>query len=105
MSRSKPSNKSLFLAAIDIESDAERAAFLQEACGDNNQLQEEIESLLDAHGNPPEVLKRIDNAKPTDTQLPCNGVLTQTVTGGIGARLLTRSHSLHRRNLLQLGQP
>ena len=36
MSRPKPSNKSLFLAAIEIESEAERAAFLQQACGDND---------------------------------------------------------------------
>ena len=65
MSRPKLSHKSLFLAAIEIESEAERAAFLQRACGDNDQLREEIESLLDAHGDPPDVLKKMDNVQAT----------------------------------------
>ena len=68
MSGLEPSNKSLFLAALEIESDAERAAFLQQACSDDDQLREDIESLLDAHRDPPEVLKRMDDVRRSVAQ-------------------------------------
>src|SRR5262245_7453704 len=38
--------KSIFGKAMDLQSPAERAAYLEQACGDNARLREEVESLL-----------------------------------------------------------
>src|SRR5947209_11755182 len=40
--------KSIFGKALDLPSPAERAAYLDEACGDNSRLRAEVESLLKA---------------------------------------------------------
>jgi eukaryotic-like serine/threonine-protein kinase len=40
--------KSIFGQAMDLPSPAERAAYLDEACGDNPRLRAEVESLLQA---------------------------------------------------------
>lgn len=40
---------SLFLAALEIESPQQRAAFLAQSCGDNASLQSEVEQLLRSH--------------------------------------------------------
>src|SRR5262249_14038523 len=45
--RSLP-EETLFAQALEIGSDAERAAFLDRACGDNRTLRAEVESLLRA---------------------------------------------------------
>jgi hypothetical protein len=44
--------KSIFLAALEKESSAERDAFLSEACGDDARLRAEVEELLQAHDRP-----------------------------------------------------
>jgi serine/threonine protein kinase/Flp pilus assembly protein TadD len=44
--------KSIFLAAIEISSAAERAAFLDQACVGNQSLRGEVEALLHAHEQP-----------------------------------------------------
>jgi eukaryotic-like serine/threonine-protein kinase len=41
---------SVFCAAIEIECPAERAAFLDDACGDDAQLRQRVDQLLEAHG-------------------------------------------------------
>ena len=41
------SAKSIFLSALDIESNDERKSFLSRACGDNGALRQEVEKLLD----------------------------------------------------------
>lgn len=46
MSHQDPHLDSLFAAAVEIESAAERAAFLDQSCGDNQKLREELERLL-----------------------------------------------------------
>ena len=46
MSEDKPNLDSLFLAASEIESKAERDAFLADACGDDLDLRQQIEQLL-----------------------------------------------------------
>ncbi|MHC4402210.1 MAG: protein kinase domain-containing protein [Planctomycetota bacterium] len=108
MSRPTPSNKSLFLAAIEIESEAERAAFLQQACGDNDQLREEIESLLDAHGDPPEVLRQMDNVQATIDQPITEGpgtmvgrykLLEQIGEGGMGLVFVAEQQEPVRRKV------
>src|SRR5262249_49801749 len=40
---------SLFLAALEIESPVERAAFLARSCGDDVSLRKEVEQLLESH--------------------------------------------------------
>ncbi len=46
MSAEKPNLDSLFEAAIAIESTAERAAFVREKCGGDDELREQLEQLL-----------------------------------------------------------
>ena len=59
MTGSEPSQKSLFLAALEIQSEVARAEFLQKACHGNNELRQEVESLLEAHGDPPQIVRQI----------------------------------------------
>jgi hypothetical protein len=49
MSVQQPLEKSVFLQAIEITSDTERTAYLDEACKSNPQLRGEVEALLCAH--------------------------------------------------------
>jgi serine/threonine protein kinase/Leucine-rich repeat (LRR) protein len=49
MSDKHPELDTLFLAALEIESPAKRAAFLAQACGDNVSLRKEVEQLLRSH--------------------------------------------------------
>src|SRR5262245_14352092 len=49
MAESSVSDKSIFLAAIEKSSPAERAVYLDEACRGDTRLRAEIESLLAAH--------------------------------------------------------
>src|SRR5262249_27771257 len=48
--------KSIFLAAIEIESAVEQAAFLDRACAGNSALRDQVEALLEAHERPQELL-------------------------------------------------
>jgi WD40 repeat protein/serine/threonine protein kinase/tetratricopeptide (TPR) repeat protein len=48
MSQPQQSEKSIFLQAIEIQSAAERAAYLDQACAGNQQLRAEIDELLQA---------------------------------------------------------
>jgi serine/threonine protein kinase len=52
MPEQHPPEKSIFLAAIEIGSAAERARFLDTACAGNRLLRAEVEALLDAHERP-----------------------------------------------------
>jgi serine/threonine protein kinase len=49
MAATSSSEQSIFLAALEREDPAQRAVFLQEACGDNAALRGEVQALLDAH--------------------------------------------------------
>ena len=49
---SDASEKSIFLAALDREQPAERAAYLSDACGDDPRLRSAVERLLAAHERP-----------------------------------------------------
>ena len=40
---------SIFCAAVEIASEEKRAAYLARACGDDHELQAQVEKLLDAH--------------------------------------------------------
>jgi len=53
--------KSVFLAAVEIDSDRERAAYVEQACAGNPQLRAEVDALLRAHAKPQPLL----DARPT----------------------------------------
>jgi serine/threonine protein kinase len=48
--------KSIFLQAMEIAAPVERAAYLDQACGNNRALRAEVESLLEAHDKPQALL-------------------------------------------------
>jgi tetratricopeptide (TPR) repeat protein len=52
----QPSEKSIFLAALEIGSATERVAFLDSACAGNQVLRAEIDALLQAHETPQRLL-------------------------------------------------
>src|SRR5262245_39621698 len=56
MTEQPQSEKSIFLAAIEISSATERVAFVEKACAGNPSLRGEIEALLQAHGRPQRLL-------------------------------------------------
>src|SRR5262249_16510035 len=58
------SEKSLFLEAIEMAA-AERAAFLDQACGGNSSLRAEVEALLQAHETSLGLLDAPEAAAPT----------------------------------------
>src|SRR5262245_12319745 len=48
--------RSLFIAALEKDDPAERAAFLEQACAGNARLQQRLERLLQAHERPDDFL-------------------------------------------------
>ena len=57
--------ESIFARALEIESAAERAAFLDEACGDNAALRAEVEALLRASQKSGDLLDLPENEGAT----------------------------------------
>src|SRR5262245_59845295 len=64
----RPSEKSVFLEAIEITAAAERAAYLDRACKDNAQLRAEVVALLRAHEAPQRVLDAAEAVTPTSDE-------------------------------------
>jgi serine/threonine protein kinase/rhodanese-related sulfurtransferase len=62
--------KSIFLEAVEKPSAVERNAFLDSACGENRQLREEIERLLQAHLRTGDILDVPDAVALTTDNLP-----------------------------------
>ena len=58
MTDKSPHLDSLFLAALDIEAEAEREAFLASACGANTELRQQVEQLLRSHRQAGSFLER-----------------------------------------------
>jgi serine/threonine protein kinase/tetratricopeptide (TPR) repeat protein len=56
MTEQQPSEKSIFLEAIEISSATERLAFLEKACARNPSLRAAVEALLQAHECPQRLL-------------------------------------------------
>ncbi len=50
MANNTPDLDSIFMAALEIESLADRAAFLDQACGDNQTIRKEVDRMLSSHG-------------------------------------------------------
>src|SRR5262249_43113722 len=63
-----PSEKSVFLEAIEITAAAERAAYLDRACKDNPQLGVKVEALLRAHEAPQRVLDAAGAVTPASDE-------------------------------------
>src|SRR4051794_36601169 len=64
MSAALESVKSIFLAALEKPSAAERVAYLDQACAGDATLRRRVEELLQAHGEPDSLLDR--PAAPAD---------------------------------------
>ena len=65
MAEQHRTEKSIFLAAVEIESDPERAAYVEQACAGNPQLRAEVDALLYAHANPQPLLDAPPTPQPT----------------------------------------
>ena len=64
----RTSEQSIFLKAIGLPSPAERAAFLERACGENRDLRAEVEALLRAHHASGDLLDLPEKPAPTIDQ-------------------------------------
>lgn len=61
--------KLIFLAAVEIDADDERAAFVDRACADNPQLRAAVDALLQAHARPQPILDSAATAYASDDRL------------------------------------
>jgi serine/threonine protein kinase/tetratricopeptide (TPR) repeat protein len=94
MTEQPQAEKSIFLAAIEIHSAVERAAFLERACAGNSALRAQVEALFEAHERPQQLLDqpRVGTATAADSSLhECPGavigpykLLEQIGEGGMG---------------------
>jgi serine/threonine protein kinase/Flp pilus assembly protein TadD len=66
----QPAEKSIFLAAIEIDANADRAAFVEQACAGNAQLRAEVDDLLRAHAMPQLILDAVPTSGQTPTHQP-----------------------------------
>ena len=57
MNAGNPSEKELFAKALQLATPEQRAGFLKDACGDDAQLRQRLEALLQAHGQAGEFFK------------------------------------------------
>jgi serine/threonine protein kinase/Tfp pilus assembly protein PilF len=69
MTESSLPEESIFAQALEITSTAERAAFLNRACGNNQALRVEVEALLRAHEQSGDLLD-LPEKPPVTTDLP-----------------------------------
>jgi len=75
MSETPLDEKALFEAAVEIESPAERKAYLDRACGGNQELRAAVESLLQAHDQAGDFLETpaFGQGVSPDATLPTEG--------------------------------
>ncbi len=64
MSDQPPTDKSIFLAALEIDAAADRAAFVEQSCAGDPALRASVGALLAAHDNPPQLLAVPEDAAP-----------------------------------------
>ncbi|HEY2823926.1 MAG TPA: serine/threonine-protein kinase, partial [Gemmatimonadales bacterium] len=64
MSEQPPSDKSIFLSALEIGAAADRAAFVEQSCAGDPALRASVGALLAAHDNPPQLLAVPEDAAP-----------------------------------------
>jgi eukaryotic-like serine/threonine-protein kinase len=63
----------IFIAALDMPTEAERAAFLAEACASDERLRRRVEALLRAHAEPDDILD------PTGARLGATWAMTPSL--------------------------
>jgi tetratricopeptide (TPR) repeat protein/serine/threonine protein kinase len=108
--------KSIFLAAVEIGSAAERAAFLEKACAGDPSLRGEVEALLQAHERPLRLLgvpsagaPTTNESRPQDHPGAAIGpykLLQPIGEGGMGAVFLAeQTEPVHRKVALKLIKP
>ena len=61
--------KGIFLAALDVADAAERAAFVERACGEDAALRQRVDDLLRAYGNSGGPLDKLAAAMATMTKV------------------------------------
>src|SRR5262249_8057253 len=92
--------RSIFVAALDIDDPVRRAEFVAQACGDDARLRGHVEELLQAHEQPggfmgrpaPNLVSTIEGPparKGTGTVIGPYKLLEQIGEGGFGVVLLT----------------
>jgi eukaryotic-like serine/threonine-protein kinase len=108
MAQTQSLEKSLFLAAIEIDSAAERAAYLEKTCAGNHSLRAEVEALLRANEKPPRLLDNLPAGTATiDPPLSAERpgaligpykLLQQIGEGGMGTVFLAeQTHPVQRK--------
>src|SRR5262245_2770645 len=116
MPEPRPSEKSLFFAAIEITSVDERAAYLDRACRDDTQLRAEVEALLRAHHEPQRLLDAPEAVVPTvdeashreqpGTVIGPYRLLEQIGEGGFGLVFAAeQTHPVRRKVALKVIKP
>ena len=110
-----PSDKSIFLQALEISSPAERATYLQKACGTNHALRDEVDGLLQAHEKPHKLLDADNLALMTlessimagpGTIIGPYTLLTQIGEGGMGVVFMAeQSRPVQRKVALKIIKP
>jgi WD40 repeat protein/serine/threonine protein kinase len=105
----------VFLDAIELTSAEERAAYLDAACGNNQQLRAEVESLLHAHDQPQNLLDLANvapplgdqpNAETPGTIIGPYKLLEQIGEGGMGSVFMAeQSQPVRRMVALKVIQP
>jgi len=102
--------RSIFQDALDIDDPAERAAFVQRSCGDDEALRSQVENLLKAHGQPggfmarpaPAMVATIDLpsvAEAPGTVIDPYKLLEQIGEGGFGVVFMAEQLSPIRRKV------
>jgi serine/threonine protein kinase/WD40 repeat protein len=104
-----PSEKSIFLQAIEAASGADRAAYLDQACQGNPPLRAEVDALLRAHEAPQRVLDTPVAGTPTTDQMPPSEMpgtmigpyklLQQVGEGGMGVVYMAEQEAPVRRKV------
>src|SRR5256714_343125 len=77
-----PSEEELFEAALQLETPGQRAAYLQQACGDDVALRQRVEALLQAHDQAHEFLEKPPAAVSAKTFVVTTGMVAVTEKAG-----------------------
>jgi serine/threonine protein kinase/tetratricopeptide (TPR) repeat protein len=111
MSDQASSEKSIFEAAIDKASSEERAAYLDQACGSNTVLRQEVEALLAAHDrlgsfHPAATVDEPPLAEKPGTVIGPYKLMEQIGEGGMGQVFVAeQQHPVRRKVALKIIKP